>query len=138
MKKTISILGSTGSIGLSALKIIDKKRKMFNINLLSANKNFQLISNQIKKYKPKIFIINDQKVFKKNLKKFKKRNGLKILSGFDFLNLKKKSDITISAIPGIAGLRPTIEMISFSKKILIANKEAIIVGWNLIKKNSEN
>ena len=64
MKKTISILGSTGSIGLSALKIIDKKRKMFNINLLSANKNFQLISNQIKKYKPKIFIINDQKVFK--------------------------------------------------------------------------
>ena len=137
MKKTISILGSTGSIGLSALKIIDKKRKMFNINLLSANKNFQLISNQIKKYKPKIFIINDQKVFKKTLKKFKKRNGLKILSGFDFLNLKKKSDITISAIPGIAGLRPTIEMISFSKKILIANKEAIICGWNLIKKKSE-
>ena len=137
MKKTISILGSTGSIGLSALKIIDKKRKMFNINLLSANKNFQLISNQIKKYKPKIFIINDQKVFKKTLKKFKKRNGLKILSGFDFLNLKKKSDITISAIPGIAGLRPTIEMISFSKKILIANKEAIICGWNLIKRKSE-
>ena len=137
MKKTISILGSTGSIGLSALKIIDKKRKMFNINLLSANKNFQLISNQIKKYKPKIFIINDQKVFKKTLKKFKKRNGLKILSGFDFLNLKKKSDITISAIPGIAGLSPTIKMIGFSKKILIANKEAIICGWNLIKKKSE-
>ena len=137
MKKTISILGSTGSIGLSALKIIDKKRKMFKINLLSANKNFQLISNQIKKYKPKIFIINDQKVFKKTLKKFKNRNGLKILSGFDFLNLKKKSDITISAIPGIAGLRPTIEMISFSKKILIANKEAIICGWNLIKRKSE-
>ncbi len=137
MKKTISILGSTGSIGLSTLKIIDKKRKMFNVNLLSANKNFRLISNQIKKYKPKIFIINDQKVFKKIQKKFKKRNGLKILSNFDFLNLKKKSDITISAIPGIAGLRPTIKMISFSKKILIANKEAIICGWNLIKKKSE-
>ena len=137
MKKTISILGSTGSIGLSALKIIDKKRKMFKINLLSANKNFQLISNQIKKYKPKIFIINDRKVFKKTLKKFKKRNGLKILSGFDFLNLKKKSDITISAIPGIAGLSPTIKMIGFSKKILIANKEAIICGWNLIKRKSE-
>ena len=137
MKKTISILGSTGSIGLNALKIIDKKRKMFYINLLSANKNYKLISNQIRKYKPKIFIINDQKVFKKIKKKFKNTNSLKIINNFDSLNLKKKSDITISAIPGIAGLQPTIKMINFSKKILIANKEAIICGWNLIKKKSK-
>ena len=90
MKKTISILGSTGSIGLNALKIIDKKRKMFYINLLSANKNYKLISNQIRKYKPKIFIINDQKVFKKIKKKFKNTNSLKIINNFDSLNLKKK------------------------------------------------
>ena len=51
MKKTISILGSTGSIGLTALKIINKKN-LFQINLLSANKNFNLICKQIKYYKP--------------------------------------------------------------------------------------
>ena len=54
MKKKISILGSTGSIGLSALDIVDKKRNLFNIDLLSANSNYKLISKQIKKYKPKI------------------------------------------------------------------------------------
>ena len=51
MKKIISILGSTGSIGLSTLKIIDRKKNYFKINLLSANKNFRLICKQIKKYK---------------------------------------------------------------------------------------
>ena len=45
-----------------------------------------------------------------------------------------KSDLTISAIPGLAGLRPTISMIKNSKKILIANKESVICGWNIIKK----
>ena len=65
MKKTISILGSTGSIGLNSLKIIDKKKNNFKINLLSANKNFKLIGKQIKKYRPSIFIINDQEIYKK-------------------------------------------------------------------------
>ena len=53
-----------------------------------------------------------------------------------FLNKKKKFDITISAIPGVAGLEPTLNLIKKSKKMLIANKEAIICGWNLIDKIS--
>ena len=69
MKKIISILGSTGSVGLSTLKIIEKKRKLFFINLLSANKNFNLICKQIKKYKPKYFIINDSLIYRKVKKK---------------------------------------------------------------------
>ena len=64
MKKKISILGSTGSIGLSALDIVDKKRNLFNIDLLSANSNYKLISKQIKKYKPKIFVVKDKIIFK--------------------------------------------------------------------------
>jgi len=63
MKKKISILGSTGSVGLSALSIIDKSKKKFEINLLSANKNLRLITNQIKKYNPNYFIITDKKIF---------------------------------------------------------------------------
>ena len=131
MKTNISILGSTGSIGLTTLKIVDKKKSLFNIDLLSANKNYNLICKQIKKYKPKIFIIKDTNTLNKIKKKFK-RKKIFFQNNFQNLNLKKKSNITISSIPGIAGLSPTISMIKFSKKILIANKESIICGWKFI------
>jgi 1-deoxy-D-xylulose-5-phosphate reductoisomerase len=133
MKKTISILGSTGSIGLSSLKILDKQKYNFRIKLLSANQNFSLICKQIKKYRPNFFVISDIKIFNKVKKKYKK-NTIIILNNFELFKIKKKIDITISAIPGIAGLSPTLSLIKLSKKILIANKESIVCGWNLIKK----
>ncbi len=133
MKQTISIIGSTGSIGDTVFKIIDKEKKKFKLNLLSANKNYLKICNQIKKYKPNYFVVNDKKIFEKLQKKILKKTI--ILNNFNFKKIKK-SDLTISAIPGISGLQPTLKMIKFSKKILIANKESIICGWNLIKKDS--
>jgi len=136
MKKTISILGSTGSIGISLFKIIDKKTKYFKVNLLSANKKYNLICKQIKKYNPKYFIISDPNVYKKVKIKFKKKNII-ILNNFDKIKDSNKTDIVISAIPGLAGLMPTILAIRFTKKILIANKESIICGWNLIKKAAQ-
>ncbi len=135
MKKTISILGSTGSIGLSSLSIIDKKKFYFKVRLLSANKNYSLICKQIKRYKPEFFVINDPLIFQKVKLKYK-RKKVKILNNFDTLRIKK-NDITISAIPGLKGLEPTLNLIKVSKKILIANKESIICGWELIKKMSE-
>ena len=135
MVKKISILGSTGSIGLTTLKIIKKKKSFFNINLLSANKNFKLICNQINQYKPKYFLVNDLKIFKKVKKKYQKK-GTKIINDIDQIKLNN-SDITISAISGIAGLKPTISIIKSTKKLLIANKESIICGWNIIKKESK-
>ena len=135
MVKKISILGSTGSIGLTTLKIIKKKKNFFNINLLSANKNFKLICNQINQYKPKYFLVNDLKIFKKVKKKYQKKST-KIINDIDQIKLNN-SDITISAISGIAGLKPTINIIKSTKKLLIANKESIICGWNIIKKESK-
>jgi 1-deoxy-D-xylulose-5-phosphate reductoisomerase len=135
MKKIVSILGSTGSIGLNALTIISKKKKLFKINVLSANRNYHLICKQIKQYEPKIFIINNFKVLSKVKKKFKKK--LILISQTEMRKKKLKSDITIAAIPGIAGLHPTIELIKASKKVLIANKESVICGWNLIKKTAQ-
>ncbi len=134
MRKIISILGSTGSIGIHSLKIFNKNKRLFNFYIFAADKNYSLICKQIIKYKPKIFIINDADVLKKVKKKFKK-NKTKIF-GTRYLQEKniKRSDITIAAIPGIAGLKPTIELVKKSKKILIANKESIICGWNFIKK----
>ena len=132
MKKNISILGSTGSVGLSTLKIIDKRKNFFKIILLAANNNFRLICNQIKKYKPEYFIVNDLKVYLKVKEKFKNKQ-VKILNNFEKINLKKL-DLSVAAIPGIAGLAPTLLFIKLSKKILIANKESIICGWPLMKK----
>ena len=135
MKKKINILGSTGSIGLTSLEIIKKDKKNFETYILSANKNYNLICKQIKEYSPKIFIVNDKKTYLKILLKFKNKK-IKIFNNFKFKK-KNKSDVTISAIPGIAGLEPTIEMIRQSRKMLIANKESIICGWELIKKEAK-
>ena len=134
MIKKVAILGSTGSIGRTSLNIFEKDQKQFNIILLSANSNYRLIVKQIKKYKPKFFVINDYNVFNRIKKKYKK-NKIKIYNKFSQINFKKiKFDITISAIVGIAGLEPTIKFTNLSKKVLLANKEAIICGWHIINR----
>ena len=134
MKKNISILGSTGSIGLDAFKILSRKKNSFKVNILAANKNYNLICDQIIKFKPKIFIIDNQETYLRVKKRFKKKKIIIINKFENQKNYFQKSDITIAAIPGIAGLKPTIELIKKSKKVLIANKESIICGWSLIKK----
>ena len=132
-KRTFAILGSTGSIGKSSLSVINKLKKT-KVELIFANKNFKEILNQIKIFKPKVIVVNSCKTFKK-LKKNKFQNK-KIIILNDYKQSKKylkKIDVTISAIPGINGLEPTIFFTGISKKVLIANKESIICGWNLIK-----
>ncbi len=134
MKKTVSILGSTGSIGKSLLKIITRDKKNFKILLLTANKNYKLLLRQAKLYNVKNIIISDKKFFEK-AKFINKNKKISIYNNFE--NLKKifpkKADYTMSAITGIEGLLPTIKIIKFTKKIAIANKEPIICAWNLIK-----
>ena len=136
MKKFISILGSTGSIGRNTLKIIDKKKNLFIPFIFSANKNYKEICRQIKIYKPIYFLINNELICEKIRKKFPKTKTT-VINNLEKIKTKKKSDITISAIPGIKGLKPTIYLIKLSKKILIANKEAIICGWHLINKEAK-
>ena len=132
MKKKVCILGSTGSIGSSTLEIISKDKKSFHVVLLSANRNFKLLISQSIKYKPKYIYSNNFFLIEK-IKSFCKKKKIVIIT--DINQLKKiKFDITVSAISGIAGLLPTLNIIKFSKKILIANKESIICGWKFINK----
>jgi 1-deoxy-D-xylulose-5-phosphate reductoisomerase len=132
MKKKICILGSTGSIGKTTLEIISKNKKDFNVVLLSGNNNVKLLITQAKKFKPK-YIYSNNFYFQEKLRIFCKANKINLID--DLLLLKKiKFDITVAAISGIAGLIPTINIIKFSKKILIANKESIICGWKFILK----
>ena len=132
MKKKICILGSTGSIGQATLEIISKNKKDFDVVLLSGNNNFKLLISQAKKFKPK-YIYSNNFYFKEKIKFFCVNNKIHFIEDLILLN-KVKFDITIAAISGIAGLIPTINIIKFSKKILIANKESIVCGWKFILK----
>ncbi len=135
MKTKIAILGSTGSIGKSLLKIISKDKNNFEIVLLTANKNFKLLLRQAKIFKVKNLIINDKKTFE-SLSLNKKRNNINIYNNFDCYKklFPKKIDYVMSSIVGLDGLYPTIDIIKYTKKIAIANKESIICAWNLISK----
>ena len=135
MKKKIAILGSTGSIGCTTLEIIKKNKNSFQVELLSTNKNIKKIIDQSIYFKVKNIIIYDKKKFlyltkQKNLKKINIYNNVS-----DYLKYnKKKLDYVMSAITGLQGLKPTLDIIKFTKKIAIANKESIICGWSLIKR----
>ena len=132
MKKKICILGSTGSIGKSTLEIISKNRNDFDVILLSGNSNFRLLISQAKKFKPK-YIYSSNFYLTEKIKYFCIKNKIIIINDLNLLK-KIKFDITIAGISGIAGLLPTLNVIKFSKKILIANKESIICGWKFIYK----
>ena len=136
MKKKIAIFGSTPSIGETTLKIIKKDKKNFKINLLTTNKNINKIFKQSKEFKVKNIIISDLSSYKKAKIKFK-RSSINIYNNFDHLNkiIKIKNDLVMSSITGLNGLLPTLKSIKHTKKILIANKESIICGWNLINKD---
>jgi len=135
MKKKIAILGSTSSIGKSLLNIIKKDKKNFKIELLTANTNYKDLINQAKKFNVKNIIITDPNSFKKT-KTICKNKGINIFQNFETLKriLPKKVDYVMSAISGIGGLLPTYKIINRTKLIAIANKEAIVCGWPLIKK----
>ena len=135
MKKKIAILGSTSSIGKSLLSIIKNDKKKFEIKLLTANTNYKDLIKQAKKFNVKNIIITDPNSFNK-AKIYCINKNLNVYQNFNDLKkiLPKKLDYVMSAISGIGGLIPTFEIINRTKIIAIANKEAIICGWEFIKK----
>ena len=134
MKKKLSIFGCTGSIGETTLKLLKRKKKNYKYYIFTGYKNYKKIKHLIKIYKPNFFVIFDENTFQR-IKRENKNNKVKIFNSIQYQSFKfKKSDISILAIPGIAGLEPTLKAIKISNKILIANKESVICGWELIYK----
>ena len=133
MRQKIAILGSTGSIGKSLLEIINKDRNKFEVVLLTANKNHSDLIKQAKKYNVKNLIIKNHKSY--TLLKNINLKGINIYNDYNNFNkfFKKKIDYVMSSISGMEGLGPTLNIIKFTKKIAIANKESIICAWNLIQ-----
>ena len=133
MKKKIAILGSTGSIGKTLINILKKDKKNIKIVLLTADKNYKELIKQAKIFNVKNLIITNKYSFLK-LKKNKNYNNINIYNNFNLIKkiFPKKIDYTMSSISGFEGLKPTLKIIKYSKTIAIANKEAIICGWNLL------
>ena len=135
MKKKIAILGSTGSIGKSTLEVINKDKKNFNVVFLSANNNYKKLIQQAKEFNVKSVLIKNEK-FYEIVKNSLKKNKTKVFAGNTSINkmISGKLDYTMSAIVGLAGLQPTIDIIKVSKIVAIANKETIICGWEILSR----
>ena len=134
MKKKIAILGSTGSIGKSLVNIIAKDKNKFEIILLTVDKNITELLKQIKLFNVKNVIVTNAKKFLL-LKKKLKNKKINIYNNFQSIKIifkEKKIDYVMNSVSGIDGLEPTLEIIKFTNKIAIANKESIICGWSLI------
>ena len=137
MKKKIAILGSTGSIGKTLINILKENKNNFEILLLTANKNANDLLKQANLFNVKNIILTNHKEYILIKKKLKNKK-INIYNNFDSLNVifkNRKIDYAMCSITGFYGLKPTLEIIRFSKVVAIANKESIICGWNLIKKN---
>ena len=137
MKKKIIILGSTGSIGKNTFNLIKKDKKNFEIKLLSTNKNISEIIKQAKICKVKDLIINDYNKYILAKKKYKnlRINFHNSFSIIDKLFKKKEIFYSMMSLVGLDGLKPTLQLIRYSQNIAIVNKESLICGWTLIKKN---
>jgi 1-deoxy-D-xylulose-5-phosphate reductoisomerase len=137
MKKKIVILGSTGFIGRNTIKILKNDKKNIEVFLLTANNNYKELLKQVRLFNVKNIIITNRINFEvvKNLLKNKKINVFNNFEMIDKIFIKGKVDYTMNAISGLEGLEPALKIIKHTKKIAIANKEAIICGWSLILKN---
>jgi len=135
MKKKIAILGSTGSIGKTTIEILKKNKNKYKIVLLTGNNNINELIKQANFFNVKNLIVTDKKKFNL-IKKRLINKKINIFNDFNSFNkiFKSKIDYTMSSISGLEGLKPTLDIIKFTKKIAIANKESIICGWNLINK----
>lgn len=135
-KKHIAILGSTGSIGTQALEVISEHSDFFEVVVLTANSNSDLLIQQAIKYKPNTVVITDEEKFHEvNDALFS--HGVKVYAGRDALAQVVEMDVidmVLTALVGYAGLQPTINAIKAKKHIALANKETLVVAGALITK----
>jgi len=133
--KNISILGSTGSIGVSTLDVIVKNPSRFRVLALSAGKNLKLLKDQIDLFKPKAVSVLDEYYADQLVDMLGDSPGTKILwgdDGYREVASFKEADMVVSAIVGAAGLLPTVEAINAGKDVALANKETMVMAGSLV------
>ena len=131
--KSISILGSTGSIGTQTLSVVDENTDL-KVVALTCGKNISLMEKQARKYKPKLVCVSGEEDAN-SLRVALKDTGIKVTSGMEGLieaATMEEADIVLTAIVGMIGIRPTIAAIEKGKDIALANKETLVTAGHLI------
>ncbi len=138
IKKRIALLGSTGSIGCQAIEVLDSHPDLFEVEVLTAFNNADLLVKQAIKYVPNVVVIGNKEKFsyvKEALSLF----PVKVYSGLDAITQVMDMDtidMVLTAMVGFSGLLPTIRAIENGKSIALANKETMVVAGELIRKLS--
>ena len=135
-KKGIAILGSTGSIGTQALDVIEAYPDYFDLQVLTAGKNADLLIEQAKKFHPNSVVITDETQYQK-VKEALWSEDIHVYAGQEALCQvveSKEVHTVLTALVGYAGLKPTIHAIEAGKTIALANKETLVVAGELITK----
>ncbi|HLN74634.1 MAG TPA: 1-deoxy-D-xylulose-5-phosphate reductoisomerase [Prolixibacteraceae bacterium] len=134
MKKRIAILGSTGSIGTQTLEVISQNPDHFEVEVLTANNNIELLIAQAKKYQPNVVVITNNCHYDL-LKEALKDEPIKVYAGKDALEQVVEMDtidVVVTAMVGYSGLIPTCKAIKAGKHIALANKETMVVAGEII------
>ena len=133
--KEIIILGSTGSIGINTLDVISNHQDKFNVRALTANTNLNALAEQCLKYQPEYAVMTDEASASKLEEKLKKKSpDTLVLTGIDGLVKVAELDAVdyvMAAIVGAAGLLPTLAAAKAGKRVLLANKEALVMSGKL-------
>ncbi len=133
-KKRIAIFGSTGSIGTQALDVIEANPELFEVEILTAHTNDELLVKQALQFNPNAVVIVDEKKYEKvkqalastDVKVFTGEQSLEEVAAFDTY------DMMLAAIVGFAGLKPTLRAIENKKAIALANKETLVVAGDIV------
>lgn len=132
MVNSLSILGSTGSIGTQTLDVADKLN--LKVSALTASTNIELLEEQVRKYEPELAVVfNEEKAkeFKNNIKD----TNTRVLSGMDGLieaATLENADLVVNSVVGMVGLKPTLAAANAKKDIAFANKETLVTGGKLV------
>ena len=133
-KKSIAILGSTGSIGTQALEVIAAHPDQFEVEVLTAQSNAELLIEQAKAFQPNAVVIGNEDLYPVikeallplNIKVFAGEKALSSIVQMDSI------DLVLTALVGYAGLNPTLKAIEAGKNIALANKETLVVAGELV------
>ena len=136
MKKNISILGSTGSIGRQTLEVISAFPNRFRIVGLAAKDNLDILAEQVKRFSPKIISVDTEASAEKLQSKIGKTHTVVYFGSEGLLKVAthKDADTVVMAVPGSTGIIPTIEAIKLKKNIALASKEVLVAAGDIIMK----
>ncbi|MEI7490125.1 MAG: 1-deoxy-D-xylulose-5-phosphate reductoisomerase [Bacteroidota bacterium] len=137
-KKRIAILGSTGSIGRQTLDVIKSNPGLFEVEVLTAQNNCEVLIAQALEFAPNFVVIGNHECYAKVAEALEPL-PIKVFSGEDSISQVMEMDsidLVLSALVGYAGLRPTLRAIEYGKDIALANKETLVIAGDLVTRKA--